>query len=227
MRLLALRIKTTERSKRAVILKSHVDFLCYRVSDFEVRSELETFLLTLTRRHIQPRLRLKAVLQTSKAVSRFACHPSPITMHRAMTSEPHNIGDLLEQRVARTPDRAFLISEPDGRQFTYAEFSAAVDRAAGMLKAHGIRKGDVVSLLMPNSAEYIIGYLACWQLGALAGPVNSLLKEHEIEFVMNNSEAKAILVHSEFQPRIENIRGELRHLKSVIEFDDEAVATRE
>src|SRR5947208_6767308 len=144
-----------------------------------------------------------------------------------MTNEPRNIGDLLEQRVARTPDRAFLLSEADGRQFTYAEFSAAVNRGATMLAAHGIQKGDVVSLLMPNSAEYIIGYFACWQLGALAGPVNSLLKEHEIEFVMNNSEAKAILVHSEFQERVENIRAELRHLKSMITFDNEADATKD
>src|SRR6266436_6725384 len=141
-----------------------------------------------------------------------------------MTSEPRNIRDLLEQRVARTPDRLFLLSEADGRQFTYAEFSAAVDRAAGMLEAHGIRKGDVVSLLMPNSAEYIIGYFACWQLGALAGPVNSLLKEHEIEFVMNNSEAKAILVHSEFLERVENIRDRLPHLRSIIIFDNERAA---
>src|SRR5438477_11627775 len=139
-----------------------------------------------------------------------------------MTSEPRNIGDLLEQRVARTPARAFLLSEADGRQFTYAEFSAAVNRGATMLAAHGIQKGDVVSLLMPNSAEYIIGYFACWQLGALAGPVNSLLKEHEIEFVMNNSETKAILVNSEFCDRIESIKHQLPHLKSVIVFDDEA-----
>ncbi|HEX7723446.1 MAG TPA: long-chain fatty acid--CoA ligase [Pyrinomonadaceae bacterium] len=144
-----------------------------------------------------------------------------------MTSEPHNIGDLLEQRIARTPDRAFLLSELDGRQFTYAEFSAAVDRAAGMLEVHGIRKGDVVSLLMPNSAEYIIGYFACWKLGALAGPVNSLLKEHEIEFVMNNSEAKAILVHSEFHGRVANISSQLPHLQSIITFDDEREAMRE
>jgi long-chain acyl-CoA synthetase len=82
-------------------------------------------------------------------------------------------------------------------------------------------------LLMPNSAEYIIAYFACWKLGALAGPVNSLLKEHEIEFVMNNSEAKAILVHSEFSGRIESIRGGLPRLRSVITFDDEAEATRE
>src|SRR5438270_2274144 len=137
-----------------------------------------------------------------------------------MTSEPRNIGDLLEQRVARTPDRAFLLSEADGRQLTYAEFEAAVDPTATMLAAHGIGKGDVVSLLMPNSVEYIIAYFACWKLGALAGPVNSLLKEHEIEFVMNNSEAKAILVHSEFQERVEKIRSQLPHLQSIITFDE-------
>src|SRR5438477_1443536 len=144
-----------------------------------------------------------------------------------MTSEPRNIGDLLEQRVARTPARAFLLSEADGRQFTYAEFSAAVNRGATMLAAHGIQKGDVVSLLMPNSAEYIIAYFACWTIGALAGPVNSLLKEHEIEFVMNNSEAKAVLVHSEFQPIIEKIKGQLPHLRAVITFDNEAEATQD
>ena len=141
-----------------------------------------------------------------------------------MITEPSNIGYLLEQRVARTPDRAFLLSEPDGRQFTYAEFSAAVNRTATMLAAQGITKGDVVSLLMPNSAEYIIGYFACWQLGVVAGPVNSLLKEHEIEFVMNNSEAKAILVHPEFQERVEEIRPQLSHLQSIITFDDEEKA---
>src|SRR5262249_52409241 len=90
-----------------------------------------------------------------------------------------------------------------------------------------IGKGDVVSLLMPNGVEYIIGYFACWKLGAIAGPVNSLLKEHEIEFVMNNSEAKAILVAAEFWQRIENISEQLPHLKVVIAVDDEAEATED
>jgi long-chain acyl-CoA synthetase len=138
--------------------------------------------------------------------------------------EPKNIAALLEGRVQNAPDKVFLFSDPDDRQFTYAEFDAAVNRAAALLAAQGIGKGDVVSLLMPNSAEYIIAYFACWKLGAVAGPVNSLLKEHEIEFVMNNSEAKAVLLHSEFRERIENIRGELPHLRSVITFDDEAEA---
>jgi long-chain acyl-CoA synthetase len=139
----------------------------------------------------------------------------------------NNLRGLLESRARATPEKAFLFSEPDGRQFTYVDFDLAVNRAALMLASHGIGKGDVVSLLMPNSAEYIIAYFACWKLGALAGPVNSLLKEHETAFVMNNSEAKAILVHSEFLERIESIRNDLPHLQSVITFDDEAEATRE
>ncbi len=143
-----------------------------------------------------------------------------------MISETSSIGALLDQRVSRKRDQLFLLSEADGRQFTYAEFADAVARTAAMLSQHDVAKGDVVSLLMPNSAEYIIGYFACWKLGALAGPVNSLLKEHEIEFVMNNSEAKAILIGSEFRERVENIKKDLPHLRSIITFDNEAEATR-
>src|ERR1041384_8446739 len=143
-----------------------------------------------------------------------------------MVDSLSSIYELLAARVAQAPDKIFLAASSDGREFTYAEFAAAVDRAASLLAASGIGKGDVVSLLMPNSAEYIIAYFACWKIGALAGPVNSLLKEHEIEFVMNNSEAKAILVHSEFQPTIETIRTGLPHLRVIVSFDDEAEATR-
>ena len=139
----------------------------------------------------------------------------------------NNLRELLESRAKATPEKVFLFSEPDGRQFTYAEFDQAVNRTAALLASHEVTKGDVVSLLMPNSAEYIIGYFACWKLGALAGPVNSLLKEHETVFVIDNSEAKAILIHSEFHERLEKIRKDLPHLKSLITFDDEAEATRD
>ncbi|HKP37941.1 MAG TPA: long-chain fatty acid--CoA ligase [Pyrinomonadaceae bacterium] len=141
------------------------------------------------------------------------------------TDVPVNISELLASRAAVSPDKPFLHSEPDGRQFTYRDFVKSVEATARLLASHGIGKGDVVSLLMPNSAEYIIAYFACWRIGALAGPVNSLLKEHETAFVMNNSEAKAVLVHSEFRQRIDSIRDELPHLKSIITFDDQAEAT--
>ena len=140
---------------------------------------------------------------------------------------PTNLPVLLRQRVAADPDKHFLFSEADGRRFTYAEFERAVNRTAALLAAHGIHKGDVVGLLMPNSVEYIIAYSACWKLGALAGPVNSLLKAQEISYVLSNSEAKAVLIHPEFQTLIDGIRDELPNLQAVILFDDEAKATRD
>jgi long-chain acyl-CoA synthetase len=144
-----------------------------------------------------------------------------------MTSEPQCIPELLQQRVAAAPDKLFLFSEVDKRQFTYQEFEAAVMRTARMLVAKGVGKGDVVSLLLPNSVEYVIAYFACWQIGALAGPINSLLKSQEIAYVISNSEARALLVNSEFLPLIETIRDELTTLQAIITFDDEAGATRE
>ena len=136
-----------------------------------------------------------------------------------MTAEPRNITELLQQRTAAAPDKTFLFSEADKRQFTYEEFAAAVRRAAGMLAARGIRKGDVVSLLLPNSAEYIIAYFACWELGALAGPVNGHLKEQEIGYVVSNSESKLMLVNSEFLSKVEGIE-----IPRVV-FDDERKAS--
>jgi len=139
----------------------------------------------------------------------------------------HNLHDLLQQRVAIEPDKYFLFSEADGRRFTYAEFERAVSRSARLLSSYGVNKGDVVSLLLPNGAEYVIAYFACWKLGALAGPVNSLLKASEMAYVMANSEAKALLVHPNFLPLVDGIRSELPALNAVIQFQDESQATRD
>src|SRR5688500_4311960 len=100
------------------------------------------------------------------------------------------IGQLLDTRAAKDPRKIFLFSENDGRRWSYADFRSVVHRTANMLLANGVGKGDVVSLLLPNSAEYIVAYFACWKIGALAGPVNSLLKTEEIEWVVGNSKSK-------------------------------------
>src|ERR671915_1769233 len=117
-----------------------------------------------------------------------------------------NLRELLEARAGAAPEKVFLFSERDGRRFTYGELDAAVNRAANMLAARGVGRGDVVSLLLPNSAEYVIAYFACFKLGALAGPVNSLLKPEEMAYAVADSEARALLHHTEFEAHV----GELR-----------------
>jgi long-chain acyl-CoA synthetase len=138
-----------------------------------------------------------------------------------------NLEQLLRQRAAQAREKLFLFSEADARQFTYAEFASAVDRAARLLASRGVGRGDVVSLLMPNSAEYIIAYFGCWKLGAIAGPINSLLKAQEISFVISDSETRALLVHPDFLPTIDSISSQLPGLREVIIFDDEATATKD
>lgn len=132
-----------------------------------------------------------------------------------------NLRELLENRAASNSEKTFLFSEIDARRWTYSEFDKSVNRAANLLKENRIKKGDVVSLLMPNSAEYIIAYFACWKIGAIANPVNSLLKKEEIEFVVGNSEAKLLLFNSQFAPVVGNIS-----LPKKIEFDDEAITKK-
>ncbi|HVF51529.1 MAG TPA: long-chain-fatty-acid--CoA ligase [Pyrinomonadaceae bacterium] len=144
-----------------------------------------------------------------------------------MTENFSNLRQLLEARADAAPAREFLFSTDTERRYTFAAFDRAVNRAARMLAAQGIGRGDVVSLLMPNSAEYIIAYFACFKTGALAGPINSLLKAEEIEYALNDSEAKALLFHSQFAPQVADVRGRVESLRAAVEFDDEARVTAE
>src|SRR5437870_12144701 len=106
---------------------------------------------------------------------------------------PENIRELLEAQVDRSPNKEFLFLESDERAFTYREFDDQVNRAAGTLVSVGVKKGDRVSLLLTNRAEYLIFYFACFKIGACAGPVNALLKPQEIEFIIANSEAGTVI----------------------------------
>ena len=142
---------------------------------------------------------------------------------------------LLENRAEKHSDKTFLLSEADRRSWTYLEFNRAVNRAANLLLENGIKKGDVVSLLLPNSPEYVIAYFACFKTGAIANPVNSLLKSEEIKFVIGDSEAKLLLVNSQFASQLSEPfapagrfapREEWSHLQNIIRFDDEAEATK-
>ena len=109
------------------------------------------------------------------------------------------VRSLLEARANKNPDKPFLFAAENGREWTYSEFDKVVNRTANQLLSRRVSKGDVVSLLLPNSPEYIIAYFACWKIGALAGPINSLLKPEEVQWAINNSESSLTLVSSQFE----------------------------
>ena len=133
---------------------------------------------------------------------------------------PNNVRELLEAQVARTPGKPFLILESGGGELTYRDFDDEVNRAANALIELGGNKGDRVSLLLTNRAEYLIFYFACFKIGAWAGPVNSLLMPPEIEFIVANSEAKIVITEASLYPRLELTRERINTLRHVLIIDE-------
>jgi len=89
-------------------------------------------------------------------------------------NERGSLGSMFEDAVARYPDNTMLIFE--GRQWTYGEFNAEVNRLAHVLADRGVQRGDCVALFMENRAEFLQGLLAVTKLGATASLINSSLK---------------------------------------------------
>jgi len=133
---------------------------------------------------------------------------------------PEHIRDLLEAQVERSPTKEFLFLESDGRVFTYSGFDDEVNRAAGTLLSLGVSKGDRVSLLLTNRAEYLIFYFACFKIGAWAGPVNALLKPQEIEFIIANSEAGTVVTQPDLLSHLDGAREHVTSLQHVIVVED-------
>ena len=88
-----------------------------------------------------------------------------------------------------------------GRPFLYyfdtavtgAAVEADSDALAAALAARGVGRGDRVALFLQNVPQFVIAMLAAWKLGAIAVPVNPMLKERELRYVLADSGARALV----------------------------------
>jgi acyl-CoA synthetase (AMP-forming)/AMP-acid ligase II len=92
------------------------------------------------------------------------------------------------------------------RSFTYPETNGRVNRLAWSLLSMGLKKGDKVAVLLENCPEIIEVYLATAKTGIVIVPINFRLVGKDIEYIVNNSDAKMLIVDNEFVPLIEDIR---------------------
>src|ERR1700753_701695 len=80
-----------------------------------------------------------------------------------------------------------------GTAVTGATVEADSDALAVALAARGGARGDRVALFLQHVPQFVIAMLAAWRLGAIAVPVNPMLKERELRYVLADSGAKAII----------------------------------
>src|SRR6185437_5766217 len=106
------------------------------------------------------------------------------------------IGRALSRAARLWGDRSFLI---DGaRRLSFSATDEAVDRHARGLLSAGIRRGDVVAICLPNCAEWALLWLACARIGAAVVPINTRYRAAEVEYVLRQSRAVALVMAERF-----------------------------
>jgi long-chain acyl-CoA synthetase len=81
----------------------------------------------------------------------------------------------------------------DDLQLSFAEFDDAAARVATLLERAGVESGDRVGVMLPNIPAFAVVFYGIMYRGAVAVPMNPLLKAREVEFYLANSGAKALL----------------------------------
>jgi len=133
-----------------------------------------------------------------------------------------NLADLWEAVADAIPDREALVSGE--RRLTYADTDERANRLANHLAGRGIGPGDHVALLLYNSTEYLEGMLAAFKLRAVPINVNYRYMEEELRYILDDSDAKAIVFHREFAPKLAAVHDALPLLTTRLMVDDASEA---
>ncbi len=107
---------------------------------------------------------------------------------------------VLAQAAERGAQPA-LIDGPSGRTLTYAELAAGVARVAAGLAARGLKKGEVVGLLAPNSPEFALAALGAMAAGGVLSPINCLSTAQDIEVQLRDAGARFLVTIPPFLDR--------------------------
>lgn len=103
-----------------------------------------------------------------------------------------------------------------GRSVTYGELAERVNRFGNALLGLGVEPENRVLLILPDSPELAVGFWGTIKIGAVAVPLNTLLKGPDYAFLLNDSRAKAVVVHHSLAPEIAAVRRDCRLLRHVI-----------
>jgi len=111
-------------------------------------------------------------------------------------------GKILQKSFEKFPDNIALIYKD--HFVTYRELYYRSCQFGKKLQEHGVGQSDIVLLFFRNSLEFYVSYFGAWQAGAVVAPLNIFLKEHELQHIVNDSQAKIAVVDTEKKDLFEN-----------------------
>lgn len=119
-------------------------------------------------------------------------------------SMPWGVGQIALKRAQLMPDKTAIIFE--GQPVTFKELNDGANRCAHMIQQKGIKKHDRLAVLLGNCIEFLEAYFGAAKLGLIFVPLNWRLMPPELEYQLNDSGARMLLVHDQFLSNIEQIR---------------------
>ena len=122
-----------------------------------------------------------------------------------------NVGSLLPRHARFRGDRLAVVCSED--RLTWRELASRVSRLANALNALGLRKGDKLALVVPNSLEVLDIYLAAARMGYVLVPLSPLLRASALSSLLRDSDTSAVIVGDSLTAELDTVRGELPAIK--------------
>jgi acyl-CoA synthetase (AMP-forming)/AMP-acid ligase II len=102
-----------------------------------------------------------------------------------------NLPALPDLRATENPSGSAVAD--DDTDLNNSQFLAAVQRAAASLRGHGVSAGDVVAIMLPNTADFVVSLFAGWRIGAAVTPINPSLTPTEVSYQVADAAAKVLI----------------------------------
>lgn len=128
-----------------------------------------------------------------------------------------NVTQFLLNTAAEIPSHPAVVFK--NNPITYQELTEKVKRKAVGLKKFGIKNGSHVGLMMGNKPEYMVAYFALLSIGATVVPLNPLFKESELTYILNDSEAEALIVDEISMAEVEKSTSQLSTVKKIFSLE--------
>lgn len=145
----------------------------------------------------------------SELASRPRPDPEWASERRMRTIEttpfPNNVAQLVDDRARQHGKRPFLNFFDDQDVLTYGDVSHLGQSLANGLSTMGIGKGVHVAVMVDTSRTYPLTWLALSRLGAVTVPVNYRYTSRELDYVLRDSQATHLVIHSNFLPVLDRI----------------------
>jgi acyl-CoA synthetase (AMP-forming)/AMP-acid ligase II len=107
-----------------------------------------------------------------------------------------NFSQLLDIQAQRRPGKVWLVHGDE--RITFGEISQATDHLAAALKQQGLKRGEPCGLIFPNGIKYLLIKFAVLKLGAILIPLNTRYRSSELNFMLNFSDARFLLMVDRF-----------------------------